>query len=85
MTASKRSSHCNKRPFTDLLAAQIAVRKTLSKARKRGEPIVTGLSPYKCEHCPDWHIGRSQRKGIDWDAVRQHDEKVHAEALKRRS
>lgn len=75
---SKRSSHCNKKPFRTLLAAQIGLKGTLSQQRKKGDPIVTGLSVYKCSYCDNFHIGRSQKKGIDWKAVEAHDAKIKA-------
>lgn len=74
--ASKRTSHCNKRPFATLLEAQIAVKRTHALASKRGEPIVTSLSPYKCQYCAAWHIGRSKLKGIDWGAVERADQQI---------
>lgn len=69
MANSKRKSHCNKKPFTSLLAAQIGLKRTLALSKKRGDPIVTGLSAYKCQYCPAWHVGRSMKKGIDWALV----------------
>ena len=69
MANSKRKAHCNKKPFHTLLAAQIGLKKTIAKSMRRGDPIVTGLSAYKCPYCPDWHVGRSRKKGIDWKLV----------------
>lgn len=69
MANSKRKAHCNKKPFPSLLAAQIGLRKTLAAATRRGNPIITGLSVYKCPYCPAWHIGSSRLKGIDWNAL----------------
>ncbi len=68
MANSKRKAHCNKKPFPSLLAAQIGLRKTLAAAARRGNPIITGLSVYKCPYCPAWHVGSSRLKGIDWNA-----------------
>lgn len=77
MANSKRKAHCNKVQHSTLLNAQMSLKRTLSKAAKRGDPIVTGLSAYKCPYCDGWHVGRSQMKGIDWAAVAAHDAKVH--------
>jgi hypothetical protein len=77
---SKRTSHCNKKPFSTLLAAQIGLKRTVSQQKKRGDPIVTGMFAYKCLYCPNFHIGRSKMKGIDWKAVEAHDAKIKARA-----
>ena len=69
MANSRRKAHCNKKPFPTLLAAQIGLKKTIALSIRRGDPIVTGLSAYKCPFCPAWHVGRSMKKGIDWDLV----------------
>lgn len=71
MSNSKRKSCAGKVRHSSLLAAQIALKRTLTDSRK-GDPIVTGLSPYKCRYCGGWHVGRSQKKGIDWAAVERH-------------
>ena len=68
MANSKRKSHCNKKPFKSLLAAQIAARKTTKSSIKK-DPIVTGLGAYKCHYCNHFHVGRSSIKGIDWALV----------------
>lgn len=73
MANSKRKAHCNKKPFTSLLAAQIGARKTMVLTKKKGEPIVTGLGAYKCPYCPAFHVGRSQKKGINWALIAEHD------------
>lgn len=69
MANSKRKAHCNKKPFRTALDAQIGLKRTLAKATKRGDPIVTGLTVYRCPYCPAWHVGRSMKKGIDWSVV----------------
>lgn len=76
MSNSKRKAHCGKVPHPTLLAAQISLKRTLSKATKRGDPIVTGLSAYKCQYCAAFHVGRSILKGIDWAAITAHDAKI---------
>lgn len=68
MSNSKRKAHCGKVKHRTLLAAQIALKRTLANARK-GDPIITGLSAYKCPYCDGFHVGRSRMKGIDWSAV----------------
>ena len=73
MANSKRKAHCNKKPFTSLLAAQVGARKTQGQTKKSGDPIVTGLAAYKCPYCPAYHIGRSQKKGINWALVAARD------------
>ncbi len=83
MPNSKRKAHCNKKPFSSLLAAQIGLRKTLSLATKRGDPIVTGLTVYRCPYCPAWHVGRSMKKGIDWQAVASAESKLRQRIARR--
>lgn len=73
MANSKRKAHCNKKPFSSLLAAQIGARKTMISTKKKADSIVTGLGAYKCPYCPAYHIGRSQKKGIDWALVAARD------------
>jgi hypothetical protein len=85
MSNSKRKSHCGKKPFYTVLAAQIALKKTLSDSKKRGEPIVTGLSVYKCQYCPNFHVGRSQMKGINWAMVEAHDKALKERCEARRA
>lgn len=81
---SKRRAHCNKVRHPTLLEAQISLKRTLSKASKRGDPIVTGLSAYKCPYCPGWHVGRSRSKGINWEAVASHDAKIRERTARAR-
>lgn len=76
MTNTKRNACSGKVRHPTLLAAQIALKRTVSRARK-GDPIVTGMSAYRCSFCDGFHIGRSQRKGIDWGAVEARDKEVH--------
>lgn len=78
MSNSKRKAHCGKKTHKTLIAAQIALRRTLQDCKKRGDPIITSLSAYKCPYCTGWHVGRSQKKGIDWEAVAARDAEVHA-------
>lgn len=78
MSNSKRKAHCGKVKHRTLLAAQIALKRTLAQSRK-GDPIITGLSAYKCLYCDGFHVGRSQNKGIDWSAV-----EVQEKALRER-
>lgn len=72
---SKRSGHCNKRPYKTLLAAQIALKQTVQRSKK-GELIITAMSVYKCQYCPNFHIGRDRVKGIDWKMVAANEAKV---------
>jgi hypothetical protein len=72
---SKRKAHCNKVKHATIVAAQIAIKRTVAQARK-GDPIVTGLSAYKCPYCEGFHVGRSRAKGIDWKAVEAHDQRL---------
>jgi hypothetical protein len=72
MSNSKRKAHCGKVKHRTLLAAQIALKRTLAVSRK-GDPIVTGLSAYKCPFCDGFHVGRSAKKGIDWTMVAAQD------------
>lgn len=76
MANSKRKAHCGKKPFKTLLAAQIGLKGTLRECKKRGDPIVTGLSVYQCPYCSAFHIGRSREKGINWSAIAAHDAKL---------
>jgi hypothetical protein len=76
MPNSKRKAHCNKKPFKTILAAQIGLKRTMALSKKRGSPIVTGLSVYQCPYCPNFHIGRSRAKGIDWNLVEARDEEL---------
>lgn len=80
---SKRKAHCNKVKHRTLQGAQIALKRTVTDGKKRGDPIVTGLSAYKCPYCDGWHVGRSQKKGIDWAAVAAHDQALKARASAR--
>lgn len=80
MANSKRKAHCNKVPHKTLLGAQIALRKTLAKP---GDKIITGLSVYKCPYCANFHVGRSQAKGINWEAIAAHDAKLRGLASSR--
>jgi allantoicase len=66
--ASKRTSHCGKRKHHTLLAAQIVAKRTLARSRK-GDPIVTPLVAYKCQHCDGWHVGRDRQRGLNWAAI----------------
>ena len=77
MSNTKRKAHCGKVKHRTLLAAQIALKRTRANARK-GDPIVTQLSAYKCSYCDGFHVGRSQKKGIDWAAVEAQDKAVKA-------
>lgn len=77
MSNSKRKAHCGKVKHPSLLAAQIALKRTLAQARK-GDPIITGLSAYKCSYCDGWHVGRSRKKGIDWAALEAHERALRA-------
>lgn len=72
MANSKRKAHCGKVKHASLRAAQIALKRTLASSRK-GDPIVTGLSAYKCPYCDGFHVGRSKKKGIDWNLVARID------------
>jgi hypothetical protein len=74
---SKRKAHCGKVKHATLKAAQIALKRTLAYSRKN-DPIVTGLSAYKCPYCDGFHVGRSQKKGIDWAAIERHDAALRA-------
>lgn len=81
MSNSKRKAHCGKVAHPTLLAAQIALKRTLANSRKR-DPIITGLSAYKCQYCSGYHIGRSQKKGIDWAAVEARDKALRTLAAR---
>jgi allantoicase len=74
---SKRRAHCNKVKHATLLAAQIALKRTLTHSRQ-GDPIITGLSAYQCPYCDGWHVGRSRKKGIDWAAFEAHEKALKA-------
>lgn len=76
MSNSKRKAHCNKIPHPTLLGAQIALKKMIAYNNKKENPIIHQLSAYRCPFCPNWHVGRSMKKGIDWDAVAKHDAKI---------
>jgi hypothetical protein len=78
MSNSERKSHCGKVKHRTLRAAQIALNETV-RLSKRKDPIVTGLSAYKCQYCDGFHVGRSQKKGIDWAMV-----EAQEKALKQR-
>lgn len=78
MSNSKRKAHCNKAKHPTLLAAQIVLRKTLTRASKRGAPIVTMMRAYKCEYCDGYHVGRDRTQGINWAAVKREDERLAA-------
>lgn len=77
MANSKRKAHCGKKPFSTLLSAQMAARRTTTGAKKRGDPIITGLAAYKCPYCDCFHVGRSQVKGINWAIVEAKDKELH--------
>ncbi|GEM_PF-4334970 len=76
MANSKRKAHCGKVKHQTLLLAQISLTRTLARAKKRHDPIVTGLSAYRCPYCDGWHVGRSLKKGINWDLVAQAEKRL---------
>jgi hypothetical protein len=59
----------NKVGHNDKQAAMAAIGKMSSKARKKGNPIVSRLNAYHCQQCGKWHVG-SNKRVINWAAVK---------------
>lgn len=76
MPNSKREQHCNKKPFPDMEAAAIALSKWTRDRKRKDDPLITHMHAYKCQYCPKWHIGRASLRGINWNAVDQHEKKM---------
>ena len=63
---TKRSACSGKKRYNTLQEARVGAAKLAADRAAQGDPVLTYLRAYKCQHCGGYHFGSCRR--IDWEA-----------------